>query len=328
MVLCSSLTLPQPPARMPRNCAVRLRLRLHARAVGLTFASHPGSQVCIADGAPLGWRGCVFGANPRTLLCASAATVWLADARSPPPSTPRVVHLMAGGRPTAESFTALCSAEPAGSFMFGAATGTRILLFDSRRAHAPLLAWEHSLGGDDPPRILSCQSAQPWMPAGSADAGCFLLASNLGRREAAAFQFRSAQTQGTVDAIGWASELLRTRIGVHAINAGMRLPSLAARSAGVNDASDTGCGCCVACAHRMTALTHLPGTETRSGICLTHPRRVLRCLRPMRVAKAAGASCAPMAQMGWLRCCARTSLMIQRSCSTPMRLPRMAPRWS
>ena len=259
MVLCSSLTLPQPPARMPRNCAVRLRLRLHARAVGLTFASRPGSQVCIADGAPLGWRGCVFGANPRTLLCASAATVWLADARSPPPSTPRVVHLMAGGRPTAESFTALCSAEAAGSFMFGAATGTRILLFDSRRAHAPLLAWEHSLGGDDPPRILSCQSAQPWMPAGRADAGCFLLASNLGRREAAAFQFRSAQTQGTVDAIGWASELLRTRIGVHAINAGMRLPSLAARSAGVNDASDTGCGCCVACAHRMTALTHLPG---------------------------------------------------------------------
>lgn len=156
---------------------------------------------------------------------------------------------MAGGRPTAESFTALCSAEAAGSsFMFGAATSTRVLLFDSRRAHAPLLAWEHWLGADDPPRILSCQSAQPWMPAGSPDAGCFLLASNLGRREAAAFQLRSAKTPGAVDAIGWASELLRTRIGVHAISAGIRLPSVAARSAG-DASSDTGCGFCTAFAH-------------------------------------------------------------------------------
>ena len=149
---------------------------------------------------------------------------------------------MAGGRPTAECFTALCSAEASGSaFMFGAATGSRILLFDSRRAQAPLLSWEHWLGADDPPRILCCQSAHPWMPPGSPDAGCVLVASNLGRREAAAFQFSAATAAGSADAIGWASELLRTRIGARAIGSGMKLPSMTARSVG--ETSDYGCVC-------------------------------------------------------------------------------------
>ena len=204
-----------------------------------TRAPNPGAQVCIADGAPLGWRACIFGAHPCTLLCASSATIWLADTRSPPPSTPRVVHVMAGGRPTAECFTALCSAETAGSsFMFGAATGARILLFDSRRAQAPLLSWEHWLGAADPPRILSCQSAHPWMPLGSREPGCFLVASTLGRREAAAFQFSTETTPGGADAIGWASELLRTRVGARAIGCGVRLPSMNEHSTGVRNASD------------------------------------------------------------------------------------------
>ena len=200
-------------------------------ATGLVLAHAPGLQVCPADGAPLGWRGCAFSGHPRTLVCASASSIWLADARSPAMGATRVVHLMAGGRPTAECFTALCSAEASGvSFMFGAATGSRILLFDSRRAQAPLLSWEHWLGADDPPRILCCQSARPWMPPESPDPGCFLVASNLGRREAAAFQFSAATAAGATDAIGWASELLRTRVGARAIGSGINLPSVTARS--------------------------------------------------------------------------------------------------
>jgi len=122
--------------------------------------------------------------------------------------------------------------------MFAAATGTRVLLFDSRRAQAPLLSWEHWLGADDPPRILSCQSAQPWMPHESPEYGCLLLAANLGRHEAAAFQFSAATAPQTVDAIGWASELLRTRLGARAIGAGIRLPSIAALSTGAQGTSE------------------------------------------------------------------------------------------
>ena len=228
------------PARAPALQGAHARFVLWA--AGLAHAPASGLQICPADGAPLGWRGCAFGGHPRTLVCASAATIWLADARSMAPGTTRVVHLMAGGRPTAECFTALCSAEASGSsFMFGAATGSRILLFDSRRAQAPLLSWEHWLGADDPPRILCCQSAHPWMPPGSPDPGCFLVASNLGRREAAAFQFNAATAAGSADAIGWASELLRTRVGARAIGSGTKLPSLTSRSVG--DTSEHGCVC-------------------------------------------------------------------------------------
>ena len=113
--------------------------------------------------------------------------------------------------------------------MFGAATGARVLLFDSRRAQTPLLSWEHWFEVDDPPRILGCQSAQPWMPAESPDPGYFLVASNLYRREAAAFQFSSGSTAASPDALGWASELLRARIGAQAIGPGIRLPSMTAQ---------------------------------------------------------------------------------------------------
>ena len=64
------------------------------------------------------------------------------------------------------------------------------------------------------------------------------MASNLGRREAAAFQFSAATAAGSADAIGWASELLRSRIGARAIGSGMKLPSMTARSVG--ETSDYG----------------------------------------------------------------------------------------
>ena len=192
--------------------------------------------------------------------------------------------MMAGGRPTAECFTALCSAEASGSsFMFGAATGSRILLFDSRRAQTPLLSWEHWLGADDPPRILCCQSARPWMPAETPEPGCFLVASNLGRREAAAFQFSAATAAGPADAIGWASELLRTRIGARAIGSGMKLPSMTAQSTG--DAYEQGCAFCTACAFPgAISLTRPSDADTLAGTFLTRPQRVLRCCHQMRAA--------------------------------------------
>ena len=259
----------------------------------LTVCAQPGSQVCSADGAPFGWRGCIYGAHPRTLLCASAATVWLADARSPPPSAPRVVHLMAGGRPTAECFTALCSAEASGeSFMFSAATGTRVLLFDMRRAHVPLLSWEHWLGADDPPRILSCQSVEPWMPAAATKSGGLLLACNLGRREAAAFQFSTVTKPGTADALGWASELLRMHVGVRAVNAGSRLPSAFARNDGIRDAS-LDPGCATLCQSIFASLLTRPvDAGIRAGTSPGRPPRALRCWHPTRVAQALRASCA------------------------------------
>jgi hypothetical protein len=199
-------------------------------------AAHAGTLVCDADGSALGWRGACYGAHPRTLVCASASSIWLADARAPPPTPPKPLHALCRGRPTLERLTALCAAGAGGGcgFLFAAASGARALLFDARRATDPLLSWEHALGDDDPPRLLSVQASAPWLrpEASSSSAGAagrVLLACTLARREAVCFQF----TDGDVaprgaDALGWAGALLRCRGGVRALGAGARVPCPAA----------------------------------------------------------------------------------------------------
>jgi hypothetical protein len=213
------------------------------RAAALSLA-RAGTLVCAADGSARGWRGACYGAHPRTLVCASPSSIWLADARAPPPAPPKALHALSRGRPTLERLTAVCSAGVGAGcgFLFAAASGARVLLFDARRAADPLLSWEHALGDADPPRLLSCQAAAPWLraeaPSSSSSsapgaAGRVLLACTLARREALCFQFAHADAppRAAADALGWAGALLRCRGGVRALGAGARVPCPAAADA-------------------------------------------------------------------------------------------------
>jgi len=193
-----------------------------------------------ADGAPIGWRGLCRLGDARTLACAAAQRVWQVDERCPPSACRTLLHALSGGRPTRERITALCRAgdgsDGSAAPLFACATGARLLLFDARHAAHPLLIWRHELGEDDadPPRLLACAPAARWLRgAAPAERSWLLSACTLRARASLAVQFTVADAAEAAqlaakDAQGWASGLLRARVGARALGAPQRLPCPAA----------------------------------------------------------------------------------------------------
>jgi hypothetical protein len=220
-------------------------------------------QLCGPDGQAPGWRSlCAQGATiaTRSLVVADAQALWGVPLTGG--GARRRIFSLGEGQATQETFTALSSLRSGASgnistsdvtaHLLVAATGRRVCLLDTAPTKggsgggadaqaALVLTWVHDLGHSDPPRLLTCAFAAPWVtgtagvtaaPPGQAPTDRSWVITAVTCRRAAARTVQCVFSRPTEaaalqqkDTHGWASKLRECVLGARAVGLLTWMPS-------------------------------------------------------------------------------------------------------